>query len=449
MTLYLDRLSDFAAGLTYETLTDSARTATRDVVMDTLGAILRGSRLLENTNLAHLVSETSMGGTATVLGHSLKAQPMMATLVNATAGVCLEMDEGTRLGGGHPAIHVVPGALAMAEEMGVGGQRLMESVVVGYEVSSRIGGATRTKFNVHSHGTWGTIGTAVAVAKLMNFNPPQMRQVINLAASMSPANSWTPCFEGATIRNLYPGRSGMQGILAVHLQNCGYTALDDSPSDLYSTILGDSFDPEATIVGLGADTLRIEQNYFKFHACCLYNHPTLDAVKNLMSKEDFSHRDVDWVKITTVPFGDRMANEYPENMLSAKFHIPFAVAACLVKGRTDILAFMPETVADPTIKEVARRVRVVTDPDMDIQQPRHVCARVDVGLKNGRTMSESSKFVHGDFQNRRSRQELKDKFMSLSGEVLGEVKARETLGLLDCLDELTNVKELTSQLGPI
>ena len=40
---------------------------------------------------------------------------------------------------------------------------------------------------------------------------------------MSPANTWTPCFEGATIRNLYPGRAGLQGILAVHLLDCGFT----------------------------------------------------------------------------------------------------------------------------------------------------------------------------------------------------------------------------------
>ena len=119
----------------------------------------------------------------------------------------------------------------------------MESLVAGYEVSSRIGGATVARPNVHSHGTWGTTGTAVAVARLMDFDPPRMRQVINLAASMSPANTWTPCFEGATIRNVYPGRSGMQGILAVQLQQCGYTGLKDAPTDVYTTILGDSFDP--------------------------------------------------------------------------------------------------------------------------------------------------------------------------------------------------------------
>ena len=41
----------------------------------------------------------------------MKSDSLLATFTNATAGVALEMDEGNRLGGGHPAIHVVPGAL--------------------------------------------------------------------------------------------------------------------------------------------------------------------------------------------------------------------------------------------------------------------------------------------------------------------------------------------------
>ena len=82
------------------------------------------------------------------------------------------MDEGTRLGGGHPHPRL-PGALAVAEDMGLSGTKLAEGLVAGYEVLSRIGGATAARPNVHSHGTWGTIGTAVAVARLMGFDPPE------------------------------------------------------------------------------------------------------------------------------------------------------------------------------------------------------------------------------------------------------------------------------------
>ena len=187
MTDYLDTLSDFVANTRYQDLTEGALIASRDVTLDTLGAMIAGSQLSENTALAKLVSERSAPRTATLLGHALKAEPMQATLVNATAGVALEVDEGNRFGGGHPAIHCLPGALAVAEEMGASGKRFIESLLVGYEVESRVGGATEVRDNVHSHGHWGTIGTAVSVAKLRNYSAKQVRAVINLAANMSPA----------------------------------------------------------------------------------------------------------------------------------------------------------------------------------------------------------------------------------------------------------------------
>src|SRR5439155_1459044 len=101
-------------------------------------------------------------------------------------------------------------------------------------------------------------GKRVLLDTLGDARAPTIRKVINLAASMSPANSWTPALAGATIRNLYPGRSGLAGILAVDLQRCGFTGLDDAPSDVYATILGDRFDPARAVDGLG-ERYRIEQ----------------------------------------------------------------------------------------------------------------------------------------------------------------------------------------------
>jgi len=296
---YLGQLAAHAAAIRLDALPASAITATKLVLLDTLGAIVAGSRLDENVRLARLASARARHGAATLLGHGSRSDAFWAALTNATAGVALEVDEGNRLGGGHPAIHVVPGALAVAEERGLDGRRLLESVVAGYEVCSRIGGATTVRPNVHSHGTWGAIGTAVAVARLGDATATTIREAINLAASMSPANTWTPALEGATIRNAYPGRSGLEGILAVDLHRAGFTALEDAPSDVYGTILADRFDPNDAVAGLG-ETLRIEQNYFKLHACCRMNHPALDAVMALRAEHRFTGDDVATVHITSL-----------------------------------------------------------------------------------------------------------------------------------------------------
>ena len=447
MTDYLDRLARVAADTRFDALPEATVEAAKRVLLDTLGAILAGSALPENGRLARLAAARAPHGTATLLGHGVRADALWAALVNATAGVALEVDEGNRLGGGHPAIHVIPGALAVAEEQELDGRRLVESVVAGYEIGSRIGGATTPRANVHSHGTWGTIATAVAVARLGDAPASTIRDVINLSASMSPANSWTPALEGATIRNLYPGRAGLQGILAVELQRCGFTGLRDAPSDVYASILGDRFDGALAEEGLG-ERYRIEQNYFKLHACCRFNHFALDAVLALRRANSFDADDVVRLRVTTIPFGARMADREPTNALAAKFSIPYSVAAALVLDRTDHVAFEPPALGDPRIRALARRIEICSDPKMSPRRTDYPTAHVRIALRDGRMLEDTTTVARGDAANPVRPEELVAKFLGLAAPVLGPTQARRVVDGAHAVETLKNVRELTALLVP-
>jgi 2-methylcitrate dehydratase PrpD len=380
---------------------------------------------------------------------------MMTTLVNSTMGVCLEMDEGNRFGSGNPSIHSMPGTLAVAEEMGASGTQFLEAFVAAYEVGTRIGRATRNRPAAHVHGHWGAVATAAGVARLKGLDPAQTKAAMNLAASMSPANTWTPCFEGATIRNLYPGRSGFQGILAVHLHECGFTGVADAPTDVYGTLVGDHFDQDEVVNGLGAGPYRIEQNYFKFHACCRISHPSLDAVLAARGDEQIAPEDIQAVDVYS---GARDFSEgplaglvgpYPPNMLSAKFNIPYAVAATLVRGSADYTAFYPNAIDDERIRSVAAKVGVSADPTLASgrdggEGPR---ARASIRLSDGRELRGDVAVLRGDWGNRASREELTDKFKLLSAEIIGEERVEASLDAIDRLPELDDVRELTSILG--
>ena len=441
---YLDTLAGFAADVSYAQLSPGAAAAARLVLLDTLGAILAGSAEPENARLAAAMAERATRPAATVIGHAVRTDPLLATFVNATAGVALEVDEGNRWGGGHPAIHVVPGALAVAEERRADGARLLEALVAGYEVSSRIGGATVPRGNVHSHGTWGTIGTAVAVARLAGADARTIRDVINLAASMSPANTWTPALEGATVRNAYPGRSGLEGLLAVELHRAGFTGLPDAPSDVYGTILADRFDPERALDDWGGP-LRIEQNYFKFYACCRYNHPALDALAAIRAREPFRAEDVVAAEVLVFPFGLRMAAPAPPSQLAAKFSIPWAVAAGLVLGHGDLAAFDETARGDARIRELAGRVTVTADPAMTPRRSDYPTSRLRLQLCDGRTLEGEAGVVRGDAENPASEGDVVAKFEALAAPVLGERRARELAATVLAADQMKNV----GQLGPL
>ena len=444
---YLDRLAEFVADTRFEDLPPDTVAAAKDVVLDTIGAITAGSRLPENANFARLAAEMSGPGRASIIGHPQRVQPVWATFVNATAGVALEMDEGNRVGGGHPSIHVTPGALAVGEDLGSSGRDVLTAIILGYEVISRVGTATDVKPEVHSHGTWGTIGTAAATARLLGFDAGQTRLAMNLAMSMSPANTWTPCLEGATVRNLYPGRSGFQGIMATHLSRCGFTAIADGPADLYRTFLGDGFNPDAVIDGLGSDTYRIQQNYFKFHACCLYNHPALDAVENILRESPFTAGDVERIVVTAPPIAQIMADPEPDNMLAAKFSIPYAVAAAVCHGATDVSAFLPDKVANTEVRQLARRVEVAADPDMNLRRYDYPSALVAVHLGDGRSLESSVTSQRGDATNPAPREQLLGKFRALARPTLGDdgvARAIDTAGRIDALENITELTKLLS-----
>lgn len=444
---YLDQLSEFVVTTRLDDLDESTIEAAKLVVLDTIGAILAGSRQSENAKLALLATEMSGTGSSSILGHTGKVQPGFAALVNGTAGVALEMDEGNRQGGGHASIHVMPSALAMAEAQGLGGEAFLESVIVGYEVTSRIGGATLPKQQVHSHGTWGTIGTAALTARLLDYDASETRQAMNMAMSMSPANTWTPCLEGATVRNLYPGRSGFQGILAANLVRCGFTAIDDGPKDLYSNLIGEGFVPEAVVDGLGQPkNYRIQQNYFKLHACCLYNHPVLDAIQSITRTLKFSAEEVEEIRVEAPQLALIMANPEPENMLAAKFSIPYAVAASLIHESTDVTAFYPDKVDDPRVRELARKVHVLGDPDMNLRRFDYPAARVTVRLENGHEITDSVTAHRGDTLNPVPKQELIEKFKFLANDALGQEGVGGVVDLVDRLEALADIKELTSNL---
>jgi 2-methylcitrate dehydratase PrpD len=194
---------------------------------------------------------------------------------------------------------------------------------------------------------------------------------------------------------------------------------------------------------------RIERNYFKLHACCLYNHPVLDAVQNVMREDAFTGDQVERIRVAAPPIVQIMTNPEPPNMLAAKFSIPYAVAVAVHSGITDVTAFYPDRVSDTAIRELASRVEVVSDDEMSLRRYDYPSARVAVHLKDQRILEGEVTSQHGDFSNPPTRDELLAKFQFLAGETLGEQRTQQVINTVARLDAVDDISELTGLLsGP-
>ncbi|MGE5839034.1 MAG: MmgE/PrpD family protein, partial [Deltaproteobacteria bacterium] len=233
MTDYLDKLVSYVCRANFNDLPQAVVLRAKEVLVDTLCVIAAGAQEEEVKALTRCLIDPKAKPVASLVGAGTRTEPLKAALINGTAGTFLELDEGNQFGRGHPAVHVVPAALATAEEEHFSGQHLLTALVLGYEIGTRIGIACKIRMSMHPHGTWGTVGAAVAVGKLMGYGEAAMKEMINVSSSLGLATSRKTMLEGGTVRNVYSGVSNFMGVLAHQLVQSGFTGEADGLGTVY------------------------------------------------------------------------------------------------------------------------------------------------------------------------------------------------------------------------
>ena len=412
----------------------------RQVTADTVAAIVGGSAEPEVRALTARVLPTSTG-TASVLGTAHCAAPQLAGMLNGTAGTFLEMDEGNQYSRGHPAIHAFPAALASAEATGASGEAFLLAMVLGYEVGARIGIGARIRMSMHPHGTWGTTGAAVAVAKLAGANAKQMREVINVSSSLGLGTSRQTMLQGGTVRNSFAGFSAQLGAMAWDMVESGFTGERDGLATVWGTVLSEEWDPNALTDELG-HRYEIARNYFKRHACCRYNHGALDALARIRAEHSFAASDVERVRVETYSLAAQLCDREPRNTLAGKFSVPFAIASTLIHDSSGLDSFTWDAIGRDDIRALATRVDVVEDPSLTALMPDYRPARVRVALTDGREFESYTKTNRGDTEDPYEQCVLTEKYYELTTRVWSVERAESVFEAASRVDELPNVRAL-------
>ena len=448
MLNYIDQLANFICKCKFEDFPAEVVQKACLVTADTLAAIAAGAQEEEVKTVAAKILAAKTDGNSTIIGSGEKTEPSKAALINGTAGTFLELDEGNQFGKGHPAIHVIPAVLAMAEKKGLAGRDFITALALGYEIGARIGIASKLRMSMHPHGTWGTVGAAVAVGKLSGYDVPAMKQIINLSPSLSLATSRKTMLEGGTVRNVYAGVSGYMGVLAHNLVQSGFTGEADGLQTVYGSVVSESFDSKMMTEELGK-RFEIARNYFKRHACCRYNHGTLDALEEILSQRadhKINPAEIAKVEVKTYSLAAQLCDPNPQNMLAGKFSIPFAVATSIVHGATGIHSFNPEAIQNPIARALAQRVTVVEDPELTAMMPDRRPAKIKVVLKDGSVLEAQTFTNKGDTEDPYSPEELRVKYFELMGRAWNREIAEAVYQDTMRLPELDNIRQLTGHL---
>jgi 2-methylcitrate dehydratase PrpD len=120
----------------------------------------------------------------------------------------------------------------------------------------------------------------------------------------------------------------------------------------------------------------------------------------------------------------------------------YIMAVALIDGAVSFAnSHSYERMADPQIRAVKQRVELVADRRlMDPAAPRS--GLVEVTLRDGRTVSQFTRFPPGTKENPLDTEGVVGKVQDLMGPVLGVERTKGLIARVKALEELRNVREL-------
>jgi 2-methylcitrate dehydratase PrpD len=410
-------------------------------VIDWYASALPGSRIPPAALLERAFAD-ELGRGRAWLASGRRAPLRLAALINGAASHAVEFDDIWRDAVYHPGSPVISAALAAAQSAGASGERLLRAVVVGYEISTRIGDAVMPSHYRYWHttGTVGTFGAAAAVASVLGCGRAQFVHALGLAGTFA-AGLQQSFRSQAMAKPLHGGHAAEAGALAALAAAHGVTGVADILEGEVGFGAATSAQPDWSKAtrGLGRD-YHVTRVTFKNHGCCGHNFAALDAAVALRRAHGFSHRDIRRVRVATYQAGlDIVNNPAPEGAYQARFSLPYTLAHALVHGSVRLDAFSPERLRDPDVRALMAKIECLADPELSRAFPRQRAARVEIELADGRQLSHFQPTRKGDPELPLSDEEINDKFLELAAPVIGETPARTLLEQLWQLERLPGV----------
>ena len=354
----------------------------------------------------------------------------------------------------HPGAPVIPAVMTVGELVNASGRKVLAAMAAGYEIMIRVSLATGPNASRlkgwHLTGTTGTFGAAAAAGRLLNLSDDAMASALGMAGTQS-AGLWAFLADGAMSKRFHAGRASQSGIMAAFLAKDGFlgpTRILEAQDGGFCQAMSDQFDLSQATDGLGRIYRSCEVN-IKPYACCASSHSAVDAVLALRREGGFSPSEVKTVIVKTAR-GVQVQCGFPytaAGVVQAQMSLQYIVAVTLLDGMALLEQFSNARIKDPEVLDLARRVQIVLDPDIDKIYPRQYANRVEVILKDGRRFETQVNFAKGSTEHPLSFLEVADKFKSMTAQAISNETRKQIIDTVGSLETQENIRSLTKLLS--
>jgi 2-methylcitrate dehydratase PrpD len=446
----MTQVSAYIAGALKRPLPQAVLEKTRHHVLDTLAAMVSGSRLLPGRKAIAYVK--TLGGVkeACVIGTRLVTTAQHAALANGMLGHADETDDSHAPSLTHPGCAVVPAALAMAEREGRNGSAFLRAVALGYDFGSRLTlalGSYDFRDAGHSTHSFGPMfGAAAAAGALAGVDADRARWLLSYTAQQcSGISCWMRDEEHIEKAFDFGGMPARNGVAAAAMVASGFTGVDDVFSGERNFFvaydetrrIGRPPEPQRLADGLGSTYEIMNTNIKRWSVGSPIQAP-LDSLLDLIRAHGIRADDVERLTVRV----SRQGANTTDNRAMPDICMQHLCAVMLLDGIVTFASAHDEKrMKHPKVVALRSRIELVGDDELTRALPSRQ-GIVELKLRDGRSLRHHTRAVRGTAQNPMTRAEVDEKAFHLVAPILGRARARRLCDTVWSLERVSNMRNL-------
>ena len=381
---------------------------------------------------------------STVLGRGERVDMASAALVNGISSHTFDFDDTHLRTIIHPAGPVASAILALAETTNATGRQLIDALVLGIDVSCRLGNVMYPDHydrGWHITGSTGMLGAAAACARLLGLDEQKTTMALGVAASQ-PIGMREQF--GTMAKPFHPGGAARAGLFSALLAKHGFTA---SPKAIeaprgYVQVVSTKCDWSEATDQLGS-RFEISFNTYKPFACGIVIHPSIDACAQLRER-GVKPEEVERIELKVHSLVlELTGKKEPQDGLQGKFSIYHGCAAGLIFGRAGEAEYDDAVVRREDVTALRRKVVATVDDSIG-----EASADVTAVLRDGRREHVFVEHAIGSLEKPMTDADLEGKFRTLAEPVIGAERTAKLIAACWKLGVAPDVSALAALARP-
>lgn len=447
-------LATYMAGAAKKPLPKQVAEKTKHHLLDTIAAMVSGSRLLPGTKAIAYAKTLGGAPQALVIGSKIVTNAEQAAHINGMLAHADETDDSHAPSLSHPGCAIVPAALAMGEREKTNGTQLLRAVALGYDLCARINLSLhpydfrQAGHSTHSFGP--SFGAAAAASLLAGLDYNGMRHALSYTAQQcSGISCWMRDEEHIEKAFDFGGMPARNGTAAASMVASGFTAVEDVFSgerNFYVAYdetrrIGKAPQPQRLIKDLGKVYEIMNTNIKRWSVGSPIQAP-LDGLLELIREHGIKAADVDKLVIRVA----HQAANTTDNRNMPDICMQHMCAVMLIDGIVTFKSSHDEKrMNDKKVLELRKRITLYGDDGLTAAMPSRQ-GILELKLKDGRMLRKHVKAVLGTAQNPMTRAQVDEKCYHLMVPILGAARSRKLCDAVWNLEKVGNVTKLRNLL---